>query len=270
MIQFGFIEPFLQNNEDIGPATRAKLLEILSQPQSLLLLKVDLAAVIDVGEHFVKGTYRLEGDAYLVLSCYEEILKIRNVIRIRHYPNLQAIVRQAFPDNKDLQEQWVAYSIGCLQAGLDYFHNKLGNDSQLHVAAFEAARLFSPFKVNEIQPTAKDVGNLVAFPFLVAFSFLVGEIDLLKAELPAYLALAADVNADVNILEWWKNHSCPGSDFCLPHWSSAVWKVLLVQPSSATAERVFAMLNQSFGEQQNALEDLVETTIMLQYNRRKN
>ena len=60
-----------------------------------------------------------------------------------------------------------------------------------------------------------------------------------------------------------------GSDSCLPHWSSAVQKVLLVQPSSATAERVFSMLNQSFGEQQqNALEDLVETTIMLQCNKR--
>jgi hypothetical protein len=131
------------------------------------------------------------------------------------------------------------------------------------VAAFKAARLFSPFKVNEIQPTAKDVDDLMAFPFLV------DEIDHLKAELPAYLALAADVNADVNILEWWKNHSSPGSDSCLPHWSSAVQKVLLVQPSSATAERVFSMLNQSFGEQQqNALEDLVETTIMLQCNKR--
>ena len=76
MIQFGFIAPFLQKHEDIGPATQAKLLEILSQTQSLLLLKVELAAVIDLGEHFVKGTYRLEGDGYLVLSCYEEILKI--------------------------------------------------------------------------------------------------------------------------------------------------------------------------------------------------
>ena len=128
----------------------------------MLLLKVELAAVIDLGEHFVKGTYRL-GDGYLVLSCYEEILKIRNAIRIQYYPNLQAIARQAFPDNNDLQEQWVAYSIGCLQAGLDYFQNKLGNDSELPVAAFKAARLFSPFKVNEIQPTAKDVDGLVLF-----------------------------------------------------------------------------------------------------------
>jgi hypothetical protein len=86
--------------------------------------------------------------------------------------------------------------------------------------------------------------------------------------LPYYLSLAADVNSDVNVLDWWKNHSNPDSGGCLPHWSSAAQKVFLVQPSSATAERVFSMLNCSFGDQQqNALEDVVEATIMLQYNK---
>ncbi len=107
-----------------------KLLEILSHPPSMLLLKVELAAVIDLGEHFVKGTYRLEGDGYLVLSCYEEILKIRNAIRIEHYANLQAIVRQAFPDNNDLQKQWVAYSIGYLQADYGIFRRRPNNGSE--------------------------------------------------------------------------------------------------------------------------------------------
>ena len=123
MVQFAFIEPFLQKNEDIGPATQEKLLEILSEPQSMLLLKVELAAVIDLSEHFVKGTYRLEGDGYLVLSCYEEILKIRNAIHIQHYPNLKAIVRQAFPDNNDQQEQWVAYGVRSLPIFMFRFFN---------------------------------------------------------------------------------------------------------------------------------------------------
>ena len=219
--------------------------------------------MIDVGEHFVKGTYQLEGDGLLVFNCYEEVLKIRNVIRIEHYPNLQAIVRQAFPDNTDLQQQWVEYSIGCLQTGLDYLQAKLGNDAQNPVAAFKAARLFSPSKTNEIQPTADDLDDLKAFPFLV------GAIEQLKAELPTYLAVAADVNAGVNILEWWKGHSNPESDSYLPHWLSAVQKVFLVQPSSRTAERVFSLLGQTFGDQQqNALEDLVEASLMLQYNKR--
>ncbi len=37
---------------------------------------MELATVVDVGEHFVKATYDLLGDGVLVLSCYEQILKV--------------------------------------------------------------------------------------------------------------------------------------------------------------------------------------------------
>ena len=65
----------------------------------------------------------------------------------------------------------------------------------------------------------------------------------------------------------------------------AIWKVLpvpgslcmsmlkckpafLIQPSSAAAERVFSLLNNSFKENQaRALEDYIATSIMLKYNR---
>ena len=36
-------------------------------------LKLELAATIDVGEHFVKATYFLEGDGPLVVACYEKL-----------------------------------------------------------------------------------------------------------------------------------------------------------------------------------------------------
>ena len=43
--------------------------------------------------------------------------------------------------------------------------------------------------------------------------------------------------------------------------------VLLVQPSSAAAERVFSILSSSFTERQtSSLEDYIETSVMLQYN----
>jgi hypothetical protein len=51
-------------------------------------------------------------------------------------------------------------------------------------------------------------------------------------------------------------------------WSSAVQKVFLVQPLSGTAERVFSLLGQTFGDQQqNALEYVVKCSVMLQYNK---
>ena len=43
---------------------------------------------------------------------------------------------------------------------------------------------------------------------------------------------------------------------------------LLIQPSSAAAERVYSLLNNSLKKKQaRALEDYIETLIMLQYNR---
>ena len=124
--QFGDVEPFLQDNPDFRTATRAKLLEILLNPQQLLILKVELAAVVDIGVHFVKATYSLEGDGVLVLKCYEEILKIRAVIASDCYPNVQAVVRNTFPGNPTLQNQWTVYAKSCVQAGMDYFHKTWG------------------------------------------------------------------------------------------------------------------------------------------------
>lgn len=44
---------------------------------------------------------------------------------------------------------------------------------------------------------------------------------------------------------------------------------LLLQPSSAAVERAFSLLKASFGEQQDsALQDYVEASLLLQFNKR--
>ena len=62
MVQFGDLEPFLSAHPEIGPSLRSKLLDILHDPNQLGQLKMEVAAVVDVGEHFVKTTYCLEVD----------------------------------------------------------------------------------------------------------------------------------------------------------------------------------------------------------------
>ena len=69
-----------------------------------------------------------------------------------------------------------------------------------------------------------------------------GIIDGLKEELPQYLAIASDVSNEIEPVDWWKRHEAD-----LPKWSRAARQILLVQPSSAAAERVFSILNSSFG-----------------------
>ncbi|CAN0515366.1 unnamed protein product, partial [Laminaria digitata] len=54
----------------------------------------------------------------------------------------------------------------------------------------------------------------------------------------------------------------------LPAWFKVVKKLWLVQPSSAMMERVFSVLNDVFGKQPTTcLNDLVETTVMVRFNR---
>ena len=117
-----------------------------------------------------------------------------------------------------------------------------------------------PWQVCQLQPPPAAVDDLRLFPFLDDDV----TVNALKQELPAFRAAAEDVTG-VDPAKWWKNHADE-----LPSWSSAAAKVFLVQPSSAAAERVFSLLQQAFQHQQDqALEDNVEASIMVQYNGRK-
>ena len=90
------------------------------------------------------------------------------------------------------------------------------------------------------------------------------ERESLKGELPAYLARVNSLHEEFDPLDWWKNNSS-----VLPYWSIIAKKVMLIQPSSAAAKRVFSLLKASFGEQQEAcLQDYIEASLMLQYNKR--
>ena len=67
---------FLEENPDLAPATRRKLLSILQDSQKNSKLQLELAAVIDAGEPFVKATYKLEGDGALVFSCFDVLASL--------------------------------------------------------------------------------------------------------------------------------------------------------------------------------------------------
>ena len=100
------------------------------------------------------------------------------------------------------------------------------------------------------------------FPFLDSDEIING----LKAELPDYLAAAEDVSVlnEEQKVEWWHRQ-----EERLPRWVTVVKQVLLIQPSSAAAERVFSILKASFNEQQDcALVDYIQASVMAQYNKR--
>ena len=150
----------------------------------------------------------------------------------------------------------------CVEPAITWFLRKFNVDLYDVVVAFKAARLFCPVRIQWLKPTNALVESLRAFPFLDSDT----TNDGLKAELPAYLASAEDVVIPIEEkkVELWCEH-----EEQLPRWASAVKQVLLVQPSSATAERVLSILKASFNEQQNcALVDYLQASVMSQCNER--
>ena len=113
-----------------------------------------------------------------------------------------------------------------------------------------------------LRPKTASVQDLKQFSFITD-----AQVVQLVEELPNYLAIAdgAVVETEEGKVQWWATHAA-----ALPNWSAAVKKILLVQPSSASAERVFSLLQNAFNKQQEgALEERVETSVMLRYNENK-
>ena len=76
-MSFGDVEPFIDDNQDIAPKIVGRLRGITASQDTKCRLKLELAAVIDVGKPFVTATYDLEGDSVLSQSVYERVQAVR-------------------------------------------------------------------------------------------------------------------------------------------------------------------------------------------------
>ena len=165
---FGDVAPFLHANPELSPATNRKLLQMLQNPTVKAYVQIELAAIVDAGEAFVKATYNLEGDGPLVLRCYEILSTLTASIQVGHYPNVQAVARTLSGGSPVTLQQWVEYANTCIKPGLQYFLDKFSQ---------EFLNKFS----QEFLNTASILANL-------------------KSELPSYLAKAADIDAEIDPL----------------------------------------------------------------------
>ena len=153
-------------------------------------LKLELAATIDVGEHFVKATYFLEGDGPLVFACYEKLSAVSQLCQAPCFLNVRAIATAISEEDPGQNVTALERSAkACVEPAITWFLRKFNVDLYDVVVAFKAARIFCPVRIEWLKPTNALVGSLGAFPFLDSNT----TIDGLRAELPAYLAAAEDV-----------------------------------------------------------------------------
>jgi hypothetical protein len=93
----------------------------------------------------------------------------------------------------------------------------------------------------------------------------------LNNEFASYLILADAIDeidneneggTNFDLLAWWFTVRRR-----IPTWYSLLLEVVIFQPSSAAAERVFSLLDAFFGsKRESCLEDLKEGSVMLRYN----
>ena len=251
-----------EDKQDEHPAVAINAGATLQTLQKSRDLHLELAALIDGGVHFVNDTYFLEGDGPVIFTCYERLSAVSKAVAVDCYPNT-AVVARLFSDGNDaLCKQLIAQGKACIQPGLRFYQEKFSGQFHGTVCVFKAARLCCPVQVQSQAPTAASLEEFRNFPFITDDT-----IANLACELPLYLAAAdgVTVSCENDKLTWWPAHK-----ESLPNWASLVKTLLLIQPSSASAERAFSLLANAFGPQQETvLQDYLEACVMIQYNREK-
>ena len=79
---------FLDSNQDIAPRTADHLYVIIAYEDDKKTYVMELAAVVDAEEPFVKASYNLGGDGLLILSACSTIQALALAVAQRHYLNV--------------------------------------------------------------------------------------------------------------------------------------------------------------------------------------
>jgi len=136
----------------------------------------------------------LEDDEPLALMCYEAIQAVVSSIQLENIPNVQAVARD-ISSNVTTQTRLMTHAKQCIQPGLQYFNQQLNTSLKIPLMAFKAARMTNPTVIRNLNPDTSTVDLLKSFPFVTA-----DEITNLKAELPAYLGKAEDLDDTIDKL----------------------------------------------------------------------
>lgn len=151
----------------VCPKLLPKLQAIFSDPQRLMTLKLELAATTDVGEHFVKATYFLEGDGPLVFACYEKLSAVSQFCQAPHFPNVRAIATAIAEEDPGQNLAALERSAkACVGPAITRFLRKFNVDVYDVVVAFKAASLFCPVSIQWLRPTNALVesAEIISFP----------------------------------------------------------------------------------------------------------
>lgn len=123
MRYFGDVEPFLEQNQDIAPRITDHLRVLLANEEERKQLIMELCAVVDAGEPFVKATYYLEGDGVLLFTAYTTLQGLSTAAAQRNYPNVAAQAN-ALGNSQEEIAALKAHARHAVEPGVNFFLRK--------------------------------------------------------------------------------------------------------------------------------------------------
>lgn len=258
----------------------------------------EIAIVVDITKCLRETTYLLEGDGPLAFFVIEIVNRasrtLANNFPTMDYPNIRKaiddnVTTNLFPpqeyldfigdpptarpllteeigvDTQNCRDTWIAFCHRTSYQCRNYFMEEVVNHDCMPL--FEATRLGNPEFMKNVDLTAQQVRDMVAplCPKIIPVRL----VDQMIRELADYQAAVGHYRIDGSIQEriervadFWaiKRKNLKG-------WTAFAHMCMLLQPSSACVERAFSLLKYILSRS-NTLHDLIEITLMLQYNRR--
>jgi hAT family protein len=249
-----------------GEKITSQCVDFIKTNEATLLM--ELALQMDFGKIITETIYFLEGDGFLIIYAYDKLkfieAHIKNLTNVKDQVNLKNTYAAASElcakkNNRELEaKKLIQKTVNKMQPVLTYLQEQFTTLAP-QMNLFKAAKLFSPLYVASRPLDTNDVDDLKVISY-----FTDDKVRSLKEEFAKYHTLAAQCATNFDPLTWWSNVSGD-----LPAWSAACRVIILYQPSSAAAERVFSMLRKGINENQlSSLEDYQTCSIMLGYNHR--
>ena len=236
----------------ISPALTKRLVDgsRTTDQQNLILRQLELTSRFM--EPFVQATYNLEGDSFLPPFVFDELKRLSELC-----------------SDPVLKNDFTAEELAWVLPALDYFSNRMTTDCASRVAIYRLMRMFNAGRVIDINVTEADVRSLAkVFPW-PEFRQL-DTIEGLLSELVTYKARARELEFSSPSLcaraselwMWWGRQKDT-----LPTWYACVKLIALLQPSSASVERVYSLVRYHFDDRQSATNmEYLEGSVMSMYN----
>jgi hAT family C-terminal dimerisation region len=268
LTKYEIVKQVVLMDADFCPALRMRMRKILESQEAQLQL--ELSIVVDSGLALVKATYELEGDAFLsarvspTLDALElhaaSVLAERNIPI--HAPNVVAIADRLSKHNVAQSTALIVQTIAKAKPVFNYWRQQCQEGGKLFniLRVFKGCTMFDPVYISTASMDILDqlIPELQSHPIFQSGT-LYRDV---RQEFPHYKAAATSIDAHVDIAHWWRLHAST-----LPHFASAAKRAIVIQPSSAAAERVFSMLGNMFDDRQmRALADYKSVAVMMRFN----